>query len=195
MKISQRAVQIVRTGRKRKPGKRHPNGDLANERTTEQEMKEARILAFKQPHRQSVPEEKRTDPECEWPLGRAFLRGEITAMQLQAAKNYGRDVQRYRAILLPEAPNPSPASIAGYMQPGNGGSHTADEEKIQERYDAVFESLEQAVGPRGCRAVARVAVFNEGCPQGAEKLLKLGLNALVDFYGLTNARKSRQFPK
>lgn len=181
------AVVVERRGRKRKAGKRYPSGDLVKQ----QEVMAARLIAFRQPHRQEVPESKRHEQEAEWPFGRLFLRGIISEVEYRAGKLYGRDVQRYRSHYLADVPDPNPPSIAGFMQPVHGGGGPVDDataNKIKDSYNNAVEALFDA-GQRAAKAVARMCVFGEGCPTGLQDHMIRGLQQLVTHYGLTPRNK------
>lgn len=178
-----RQIKVERRGRPKKPGRRTPSGRLI----TDREIVEARVIAFRQPHRQGAPESKRHDPKATWPLGILNLTGAINDDEYQAGVLYGRDVRRYRAHYLADGPDPSPQSIAGFMEPrGGGGQSVSDDHarKIRDSYNAAVEAVMDA-GQKAAKAVARMAVFGEPCPVGLDFYLKLGLAALVKHYGLT----------
>ena len=176
-----KTLRIERRGRPKKP----PVAKLASE----QEVLHARIIAFRQPHRQEAPESKRHDPKACWPLGILNLRGVIDDYQYQAGVLYGADVRRYRAHYLADVPDPSPSSIAGFMQPqASFGAATIDPAKIKEAYDGAVEAVMRA-GQRAAKAVARMAVFGEPCPFGCEIVLNMGLDKLVLHYGLTRRNR------
>lgn len=177
-----KTFRVERRGRPKKP----PVAKLASE----QEVLQARIIAFRQPHRQDAPESKRHDPKACWPLGILNLRGVIDDYQYQAGVLYGADVRRYRAHYLADVPNPSPSSIAGFMQPqaSFGSGNAIDPAKIKEAYDDAVEAVMRA-GQRAAKAVARMAVFGEPCPPGHELALDVGLDKLVLHYGLTRRNR------
>ncbi len=176
-----KAFKIERRGRPRKTGNRFPCGKLV----TDKEIMDARVIAFQQPHRQEAPEAKRHDPKATWPLGILNLNGAISDIQYQAGVLYGGTVRRYRAHFLADVLDPSPSSIAGFMQPSTGGGKPMDPDearKLKIAYDAAFESFPTQ---RSARVVARMAVFGERCLIGYEIDLNRGLDALVKHYQLT----------
>jgi hypothetical protein len=180
-----KAFKVERRGRKAKPGKRYPSGDIVQQR----EVMEARVIAFRQPHRQEAPESKRDDPKATWPLGILNLIGRVTDVQYQAGVYYGGDVRRYRAHYLADVPDPSPSSIAGFMQPSHsGGRGEIDVADIKKKYESAVEAV-MGAGQRAAKAVARMAVFGERCPIGLEHHLILGLDKLVLHYGLTRRNR------
>jgi hypothetical protein len=183
-----KAFKVERRGRPKKPGNRYPCGKLV----TDREIMEARVIAFKQPHRQEAPENKRHDPKATWPLGILNLNGAVSDIQYQAAVMYGGTVRRYRAHYLADVPDPSPSSIAGFMEPKRGGGapmNPDDARKLKVAYDEAIGALLD-VSQRAAKVVARMAVFGERCLVGYEADLKRGLDALVSHYGIGRRGKS-----
>jgi hypothetical protein len=179
-------VQIIRTGRKSKSGRRHPNGDLVQARG-----ENVGLIAIRHPDRQGLPEALRVHEAAGTPLGRLRLLGFISAEMLEASKRYGGDVRRYLAIFGAPSPNvPALNMTAGdreYQAP-------LKEEEIAARMDAYNEAFAAVydAGHKAARAVARTAVYDERLPEGTTMDdLKRGLYALANHYGLTGNRKSR----
>lgn len=175
-------VQVVRLGRKRKQGRRKPSGDLAADRT------DMRQHVMNQPHRRAL--ENKLDQRAESPLGGLNIFGLITDEQYEAGRLYAGIVGRYRAVI--EAPKAS-ASSCGTMV-ANGAEKPVGEfiseeeaERRKARYDSAYEALAGS-GCRCARAVARVAVYGEACPAGSMQLLRIGLDALVEHFGLMARR-------
>jgi hypothetical protein len=180
------AVQIIRVGRKRKSGRRHPNGELANARG-----ENVGLIAMRHPERQGLPVEMRIDQAAGTPLGRFKLLGLISDDMLEASKRYARDVRQY--LMVFGAPSPNAPSLD--LSAGSRGMPIPlDEGEIGQRlsnYNAAFEAVYDA-GHRAARAVARMAVYDERLPEGATLAdLTRGLSALAHHYGLTGTRKSR----
>jgi hypothetical protein len=178
-------VQIVRTGRKRKSGRRHPNGELVSERI------DVMAIAIKHPERQGVKEADRLDQRAGTPLGRLRLRRVITSEEVEAARKYARAARLYHHVI--QAPPPNAPSL-DIMRGGGGGRPLPGVSEIQSRmenYNAAFEALYKGAGHQAARAVARVAVYDELVPAGAtvDDLIR-GLSTLATHYGLTNSRKS-----
>jgi hypothetical protein len=179
-------VQIVRVGRKRKSGKRHPAGRLVQPKDLD-----VAAIAAAHPDRQGLPESKRAFPVAGTPVGRLFLSGQISAQQLEASRRYARDARGYQQIIgspKPNAPSLNPMTAGGMSAPV-----AFSEAEIRRRldgYNAAFEAVYDA-GHRAARAVARVAVYEEWLPDGSSlEDLKRGLSALARHYGLTDHRKS-----
>ena len=191
-----KAFKIERRGRPKKPGNRYPSGDLVKER----EVVEARIIAFRQPHRQSVPENVRHDPRAETPFGRMMLEGRlgnvdpdrglaIGAHRYDAGIKYAGAVGRYRTQVLGGVPKSSPTSIAGFMQPsGSFGGGESDWADVKEKFDKAFAAVMEA-GQRAAVVVKDMAVFGKECPAGMERYLILGLDKLVEHYQLTRRNR------
>lgn len=183
MRTLRATFTVQRKGRKRKPGPRHPNGDLKAEKDAD-----TKVIAFRMPHRQSVPESLRHDQRAETHLGRLLLNGFVTEEQCEAARKYRRTVNAFRSSI--SAPNSSPESIAGFAQPGKGRTAPVDEgQQIRKDYDDVFAALNEA-GNRALRAVNHVAVHDRPIAEIWERdALIVGLRRLVAYYGLTSQRK------
>ena len=178
-------VQFVRAGRKRKSGHRHPGGKLIQHERGEDVV----AIAIKHPDRQSVPVELRIDHRASTPLGRLFLRKEITAEELEAGRRYARDARRFHTAV--GAPSPNCKAI----DPDGGGGTSAPlspDEICQrmENYNNAFNAVMEA-GIKSARAVARVAMYEEFLPQGCTQVdLQRGLFELAIHYGLTRRLKS-----
>jgi hypothetical protein len=191
-----RAFKVERRGRPRKPGKRYPGGKLV----TDREVIEARVIAFRQPHRQSVPERLRADHRAESPFGRMMLSGglgnidssdgePIGIQRYDAGMKYAVAVRRYRAHVLGGVPNSDPQSIGGFMQPGSYSSgKEQDAADIKEKFDNAFAAVMEA-GQRAAVAVKDMVVFGKDCPIGYEKHLIWGLDKLISHYGLTRRNR------
>lgn len=183
--ISQRALSIVRTGRKRKAGKRHPNGELANE---QKQIDLAHRIAIAQPHRQSVSQSQRFDQKAGTELGRLRLRQILTEEQYEAGRKYTALVARYRASI--EAPKEG-QSIAGAMEPRGGGIITIEAARIiRQEYDDAFCALGDCGRP-ATKLVNHVAVHDREINRHLHDTLICGLNGLSKHFGLTSDRKSR----
>lgn len=188
MKISARAVLVVRKGRKRKQGYRHPCGQLidpSKAEVTETEKAVAKVIAISQPHRRAIPAELRHDAKAENALGRLELGGKISRKQYEAGKWYAGVVRRYRQVIM--APNPTPGSIAGAQIVGAGGPMHIDDDEVERRtsiYNSAVEFLFEKKGQRVAKAVAHVAVNDREADRECLRLLVLGLEALAVHRGL-----------
>ena len=172
---------MARRGRKRKIGRRGANGDLLRARV------DFRELAALQPHRVWLPEEKRLDQKAASPLGCLNLLGVISTRQYLAGIRYAVVVGKYRAVL--ETPRGTAGTGRGYactgdLRCGLDAERSCECRLRKQRYDAAFAAVIEA-GQRAARAVARVAVHGEPCPQGLLDHLKRGLDALARHFGLT----------
>lgn len=174
---------MARLGRRRKAGRRNRSGDLVRPQF------EFRDLAALQPHRVWLPEERRLDQKAASPLGCLNLLGIISDAQYRAGIRYAIVVGKYRAVI--ETPRATSGSGRGYDCPGDlmCGRRTESPcecARRKERYDAAFAAVLDA-GQVAARAVARVAVHGEPCPQGALAALKRGLDALAKHFERTRA--------
>ena len=177
-----RTVHVVRRGRKRKIGRRHPNGELVAAPNND------RALAALQPHRRWLPPDLRLSEKAGTPLGGLNLIGVLSDAQHEAALRYAVVVGEYRAVI--EAPKGLAGGGKGFGCLGDcvQRRRSGDEvecvcEKRKQRYDSAFAAVIEA-GQRAARAVARVAVHAEQCPLGALSDLKRGLDALCRHFGL-----------
>jgi hypothetical protein len=175
-------VMVVRRGRKRKIGQRHPNGELVAER------RDDRALAALQPHRRWLPPDQRLSEKAGTPLGGLNLIGILSDAQFEAGLRYAVVVGEYRAVIEP--PRGLSGGGKGFACAGDcvrrrraGDSVDCACEKRKQRYDAAFAAVITA-GQRAARAVARVAIHAEACPTGALADLKRGLDALCRHFGL-----------
>ena len=171
---------MARRGRKRKAGRRFGSGELQRARV------DFRELAALQPHRVWLPQGKRLDQKAASPLGCLNLLGVISSRQYLAGLRYAIVVGKYRAVI--ETPRATAGAGRGYdctgdLQCARKLGRICECRQRKRRYDAAFAAVSEA-GQRAARAVARVAVHAEPCPQGALDHLKRGLDALATHFGL-----------
>ena len=180
MRLSNAKPKFVVVGRKRKPGMRKPSGDLIPPRDID-----PKVIALRMPHRTAVPQSVAHDPKAEQHLGVYNLNGKITNQEYEAGKWYAETVNRYRAVI--DAPKSSPSSNAGVLVPIFGGQpYAMDDDEAQRRtsiYNAAFEVV-GGVSQKAAKAVARVAVYGERCPDDLWRQFRLGLLALAVHRGL-----------
>lgn len=174
-------------GRKRKPGKRKPSGDLIQEKTNPQ------AIAASMPHRRHLPVNKQLSQKAESPFGALNLIGAISDMQFDAGEKFQRVVARYRAVI--ESPRPSPGVLASqYVAPPNEDNPPIpfrfrkpldDTEALNRKleYDQSFEAIK---GYRQRVVIKSVVVQEEQLSSGDLAYLRAGLDNLVDHYGLTS---------
>lgn len=176
-----------RPGRKRKAGRRHPNGALVREKRPDD-----RIRASRQPHRRAMTKDDRLDERAESALGRLNLRRLISNDEYDAGLRYAAVVGAYRAAI--EAPTSTAGSGRGFECLAESFAHPdacrADPDgcacrRRRSRYDSAFECLLREAGQRGAKVVARVAVHGEEIAQQDLVYLKAGLQALEHHFGLT----------
>lgn len=165
-----------RTGRKRKSGRRYPNGELNMGPHVD-----IRQFVANQPHRRMLLPADRTEPIAFSFLGRLLLGGKITKEQHLAGDRYAAIVNRYRAVI--GAPSPEGARL---LEVG-GILFISDEEARRRKsaYDDAFEALCEA-GQKAARAVAHVAVYGKHCDE-LDRLVA-GLERLVRHFGLVVRR-------
>jgi hypothetical protein len=180
---------VARRGRKRKPGHRHPSGELVREARPDDRLRTAR-----QPHRREVAAQDRLSERAESPLGRLNLRGVITDEQYEAGLRYCVIVGAYRSVI--EAPGGGGGSGRGFSCVTQWtGSIAFCREKPGDcactlrkaRYDDAFCALMDA-GQRAAKVVARVAVHREEIAHADVDALRRGLDALAKHFGLRGRR-------
>jgi len=189
---------MKRGGRKRKSGKREPNGRIQRERGPNPNE-----LAARMPHRASeviyaefrkgtaevsrivksyVPQSELHNEKAESPLGRLRLVGAISEEQYLAGRQFANDVARYRRAI--EAKR-QPQSIAGFGQPIAGTAPDLDVEqalRVINNYMLAFESL----GSRANQCAVKHVVIQElELEPGLFRYLDIGLDKLISHYGLT----------
>ena len=179
-------------GRKRKAGKRKPSGDLILERTPtspEAIARKRELIASQMPHRAMLPAGKQVDTRAESAFGRMSIIGLVDATQYAAGIEYRRRVSRYRAVI--ECPNPNPGAISLDGRMGGVARFFSDDDARKRRDDhqRAFEAL-NCSGRKALDAV-NVAVIKDQMIAGDRlKYLRTGLDALAEYLGLTETRKS-----
>jgi hypothetical protein len=173
----------VMVGRKRKQGKRERNGRIQRERAID-----PKVISLGQPHRQSVPAEKRHDQRAENPFGRLNLINAVSDVEYDAGIKYRDDYLRYRVTI--DSPNPNPAAIS-LDRIAYGGRLPLSEEEAARRRNTYMRAFEAVTG-YGPRLVIKSVVFYEKELQpGDLPDLRIALQGLVKHYGLQNDGKKR----
>lgn len=173
------AFKIERRGRKRKAGPRYPSGGLIREK-----IEEPNVIALRMPHRADVPHALAHDQKAETVLGRYSLNGLITALEYDAGVYYrGVVARQLAAIGAPKSDVPSCTGEA--MSRGKAGG-LDDDESIRRKsaYDQAYEAAEEGGGQRGAKALARVAIYDERCPNGLFRQMRLSLVGLMLVRGM-----------
>jgi hypothetical protein len=183
----------VRVGRKRKQGKRKRSGDLILERvpTSPQAIEHHRsVVAASMPHRRDLPAAKQHLDSAESYLGRLNIINVIPAIEYDAGKEYRQRVTRYRLAIQCPRSTPHTGSMDGRL--GASVKPFVDDDdyaRIKAAYDEGFEALDRK-GRRVLNAVNSAVIKDEPLEGDGFKLLRMGLQTLVDTYGLTPTRKS-----
>lgn len=187
-------MQLARSGRKRKSGRRTASGDLARVAPAIN----YRALAALQPHRACLPKEFREDPKAATLLGKLNLvhreatpygaEHGINDQQAEAGRQYAVAVGRYRASI--DTPSGTAGAGKGYDCLPDG---CREEPSLCEcynrrrRYNELYEALAIA-GRKATMAVNDVAIRERPADI---KHLRRGLDAVAKQIGLTAGRKSR----
>lgn len=190
-----------RKGRKRKSGRRQPDGRLARISL------DYRAMAAFNPDRADLPAAYRLDERAGTCLGRLNIvyrisdsrkanaghseKFGITEVQYQAGQKYARIVGAY----LAQAGSPRCTAGTGRSHSCRGDANCPPETCIcrmqTEDYMRANEAIERDAGRAGHMAVNRVAIHDQ--PISADQLppLRMALTALARHLGLTNKGKSR----
>lgn len=138
------------------------------------------------------------DPLWGTELGRLHLAGKITFAMLSAGKQWAEYASRYSQALCSPAPDPRAINIGS-----GGGRDDIDPDSYEGRKEvrrhvrAVQSFTDASVALRS-EEIAAMGIVRSVCERnetivGHGDLIRLcsGLQALADFWGLTDARKSR----
>jgi hypothetical protein len=173
-----------RKGRPRKTGARYRNGHL------KAVMAESpRERAAHMPHRRALGESA-SDPAAESELGRMRLRGEVSEPEATAGEVYARMWRGYVSTLnAPATPGEAQGRVsacAGCPWPEDRKYCLCDlRRRIYAEASRVLVSTGRGVAP----VVHAVVILDRPCNLWDVAMLRLGLSALADHYGLTNHRK------
>ncbi|MDB6035996.1 MAG: hypothetical protein JWM16_6334 [Verrucomicrobiales bacterium] len=179
--------------RKRKTGKREPNGKLSrrvvdkqarrsiDEQSAMQVAKEARQRQF------GVPAEASGTDRAGTVVGRLAMKGTLTTAQLEAAKAFATSYSKYQRALNSPRP-PKAVEIGGATGRGDASDISPEQHvKALREWDAAKMCLSEANGFHR-HATLYVAcdylVIRDELQEHLVGDLKLALNALVHFYGL-----------
>ncbi len=171
---------MSRAGRKRRSGRRHPNGRLALERG-----ESPREIARRMPHRREFGEAA-LDQRAESSLGRLVLQKYITPDQWVAGQAFRRAWGVYLSTIGP------PRAIGMAQFGGNGceGCPVPVEPRncLCAFRRAFYEHADRElrrVGFLPQHVVKLVALHDHVCAPAWVEVLRLGLDALVVHFGLT----------
>ena len=186
-------------GRKRKVGKRHPCGKLAQPSAGETQREVmATVLEARQRH-YGVTARQARDERLGTALGRLAFAGAITAEQFAAGQKYGEIYHRHHAVM--GWPMPFPASVTGILASDGalGGVGTPPSqaliEKVRRHYGTVLDVLnkcdrdrQDAPGKAPSVLAYRLVCVDEdagGWPQADRSNVSFALDALTQLFGIT----------
>jgi|SRR5215831_3477757 len=173
-------VEVIlrnRHGRKRKSGRRHPNGRLVAEKGIDR-----LTLASRMPHRGTVPQDLLLDARSECELGRMCLLGRISEAQYEAGRIFVGLLGRYLQVL--QGPKGLSSKEGGFDCRGANPCEDCECAKRREQYHLAYEALRQA-GHYAVTAVWRVAIEDEPLPASWNfNPLLWGLSALKVHFGI-----------
>lgn len=177
---------MARGGRKRKTGKRQPNGRLVPNAEPPNLVAQYNRLVM-------AAKLEGLPADLSYSLGREYYFKHITKDQFEAGVMWSELVDKYnRAKGYPRKTAQSPDFEPKIPQTGEGSEM---DERLR---DAIFSRHDNAhaeltsVGMMPERIVNRVCVDGNSCEYFNREHLKDGLTALADHFGLTAASKSRR---
>jgi hypothetical protein len=178
---------MTRRGRKRKAGRRQPNGQPARDRAFVRE--DVLSVVRRQPHRRRYGEAF-NDERAECELGRLCLEKFITESMYQAGVRYRRDAIAMRRAL--DAPTPDPKGM-DLQRAGKGhdGEETKDQAKraieARSKYADAFSALKDA-GGYAVYSVNDIVLWDRhrSDMRGSVSHLCAGLRLLMKHYGIVD---------
>lgn len=182
---------MARAGRNRKTGKREPNG-----RVVRQTLDEGRRTVWEQRAKHlGLTIEQAKDARAEHAAGLALLKEQIDGDQYDASQRYLKVRAGYCLIHGVPSPLARSASLMDEIRGGMGGD--LDEEwvsRISRQWQDCYIAME-ATG-RGTARNVEYLVVHEAHMCGMSKIqadiIRRGLNALVDYFGLRTDRVDRR---
>lgn len=199
--------RIIMVGRRRKPGKRHPGGQLVQEKKPDRAQ-----VAAAMPHRRWLPakdKQKRPiakdDRRAETVFGCLNLIGLVSDIEFDAGERFQDTVRRWKVVA------DSPREPQGFMSKITKSEHDPNEsmpvvvrfnpmtdEEAKRRwadYNGAFCAVKtqqngELPAPRHNLIVLNsVVIHNKTLERGDLSCLKEALSRLVDYYGLTATQK------
>ncbi len=183
---------MARRGRKRKPNvKRQPNGQPSRARNVmAAQTDDVKSVVLDYRRRQfGLSKDQAGDPHAEWQLGRLFLNGIITEKQHEAGERFRRiAVSHRRAITNLSDPIRSPPleRLGGGEQEERLSAEIIT--RIRKEFDKIDAALRDA-GEAARMTVERVCLADLPLHDRQAGLLKRGLDALAEAYGLDGRRR------
>lgn len=186
-------------GRKRKMGKREPNGRISRADT----QRDVREVALSQPHRRWLPEGKRSDQGAECIVGSAYLASLITEPQSWAAAKYRRLVDEFHQVLATPVTRQSASAVGvtASLETPAEADHLAAivQETPEERAERVIETMNAVTRLFGKlddgKSLRREldAVVLEGAPITSLAFLRAALGELARLWRLdVDARPTKR---
>lgn len=186
---------MSRRGRKRKTGiPRTPSGALSRSKYAQLSRGE-RDVAFAQPHRAWLPEEKRADQRAGNLLGCLYLGGQITEAECWAGERYRSIMDDFRRLLA--SPVMPPSAVSRMVAPGvetpAEADHLAaekpetDEERsrrVLAAYDGARAEVMAFDTGRFAETFDALICLDKACGPDQWPVLRQILSRLADVWGL-----------
>lgn len=173
---------MARAGRKRKYGRRQPNGQLSRERAVQREDILATVRS--QPHRRRFGKNF-TDQKAECELGRLCMDGIIVDTQYRAGEGYRALVIAMRRAIMAPSPDPTSMDMNGGARATAANMDDRGDNAARSRYADAFCALADA-GRDAVLAVNDIAIYDKPRKEmrGTFADLRAGLNALDRFFSI-----------
>lgn len=175
---------MPRAGRKRKAGRRQPNGQLARSRPAARE--DLLAVVKSQPHRRRYGELAH-DHRAECELGRLFMEGLIEQHHYDAGVEYRTIVRDMRIAIC--APQGNPTAMDLNRAGGRANDSDADDAKRANKARSAYSDAYRTLGDAGrdaLLAVNDVVVWdmNRSVMRGGIDALRSGLKSLAKHFGM-----------
>jgi hypothetical protein len=151
----------MRRGRKRKRGRREPNGRVQRPPVA---VRDVRDVVLAQPHRRGS-----NDPFCESPLGQFVLRHRLDRLCYDAALDFARLTRRVFASKGVPQPHRD-----GHRTPDNGLGLSAEAARHLQRELEQLEKRLRSISRDGFRGTRQLAIFErEALPEQAQEAMRV----------------------
>src|SRR5262245_47165749 len=174
---------MKRRGRKRKLGRRHPNGKLVQARHAS-----PAVIAAAMPHRRGCGEHA-VNQLAETALGRAQLADEIDKVQYAAGSQYAAVWHQYLAVL--NGPRKPSGGHGRAFDCGGCLDLTETSFCLCRERQRRWREVRAVLARSGALIeVEAIALYDRELAEGFHATLRLGLDALARHFGLTPRCKS-----
>ena len=184
---------MARAGRKRKQGKREPNGRVQRDYANAQAYANQHVVIDARRRHLGLTEKQAKSEDGGHTAGVLHLRKQITEKQLDAADRYAKAYTRIFKLKGWPSPHPKVASYAE-MIAGQASGYEPDAEEIARavaQWDGAHTAIVDSLGIKeALPAIQDLKTFiihqahPDECTPRREMALTAGLDVLVDYYGV-----------